>query len=44
LFLDDVHLTSAGNYQMALDFAEPIYLLLEATRAESPLSSSGASP
>jgi len=44
LFLDDVHLTSAGNYQIALDFAEPIYLLLEATRAESPLSSSGASP
>lgn len=44
MFLDDVHLTSAGNYQMALDFAEPIYQLLDARRAESSLSSQGTTP
>ncbi len=41
MFLDDAHLTSAGNYQMALDFAESIHRLLETGRADSSFSSSG---
>lgn len=44
MFLDDVHLSSSGNYQMALDFTESIYRLLETGRVDSSFSSSGTMP
>lgn len=44
LFLDDVHLTSEGNYQMALDFADAIEQLLGSEPAVSTGTPSGTLP